>query len=121
MATFAEDLVGYNFAARLGERSRLRGRLTFKDAAACKRAALVLRPLIELGKVALANGPRKDILELLQNLSLSEQDQDLVFDVEVSKELLKTITTNNRQQQERFRDRRQRQQDKAAKDKAAPG
>ena len=101
----AQNLVGYNIVARLGDTSRLEGRLTMSDAAAVDRAVVTFRGLIELGKRSLENSARTDIRELLEKLELSADGTDLLFTAVLPRELLQRVIDSTRDERDRARKR----------------
>lgn len=112
-AGIAEDLVGYNVSVQLTENPRIRLRLTLTDAEAADQADVLFATLIQLGKTALANSPRQDLLQVLNSVDTEPKDEHLLIEVTMTGELFKEIIANNREQRQRMRERRQQRQEQA--------
>lgn len=115
LSDIADKMIGYNFSFRIDSDPRFQGRFTMTDANAAKQALTTFQALLTLGKAAMnASGQRPDILEMLNAMQLSDKGADLILNVQITRSLLETISSNNRKDGERMRERaRQRREERA--------
>jgi hypothetical protein len=132
MAAFAKSLVGYKFEGRFGETSKFEGAISMTDADAARTTTATIKTFMEFGKMAVRSQqpPRPDIIEMMESIKMEPKDKDITFTLDVPKQLMETMITRNRDDEERRREewrkrveeRRKRaaEREKGAQNKNAP-
>lgn len=117
LAGIAKKMIGYNLTMRVEEKVIFKARLTMTDSTSSKQASNAFTAMINLGKAFLSGSERRpDIVEMLEATKIASKDENLLFDVEFSRDLMRKMMANNKVDEERMR--RQMAQRKAARKKS---
>ncbi len=116
----AKDMVGYNLTIHLGEKAFFRGRLELATEESASRGEKMFNLFTNLMKTSIKNrGDRPDMMELFGNIEIKADKKDLKFNLTAPKELLATVSENDRKDPNSPRNRLKRYREEQRKKEEA--
>jgi hypothetical protein len=113
LAAIAEHLVAFGMTLTLDNGAQVRGRIAMTDEEVSRNAKNSFELLLQLGKVAAAaNTERPEGLQVINSVKLDVDGPDVLFTMDLPRDLVERILAQGRDDRARFRERRrQRSQD----------